>query len=326
MSKLFKLKEWLAVPDAAQHLSGVFGEPVTEADVLRLGLDGHLKLSVNFVNHTNARLGIVVPLDRALVEFHPKEFGARAIVYVRQTDPLPADLLQDVQQGNVRGILSGMPLDAPPTRVLELAHEVSTIRGVWDLPMIGAESLDVEHAFQQLTGGPEVTLMTLDGAFVESSDGTLAQLQDRFDSREMVAMNKGLTERLTAAGAKIRPAKDKNARPANDPNNYFPAGGIPPDAPLVVRTSALADFITRTAETESGAEPKKESTRERNTLLRLIGIMAHQKYSTNIDEPYTIAGHVERMAAELGIDISKQTIANHIITALDLTKKTDRTS
>ncbi len=50
MSKLFKLKEWLTLPDAAKHLAIAFGEEVGEADVLRLALDGHLKLSVNFVN------------------------------------------------------------------------------------------------------------------------------------------------------------------------------------------------------------------------------------------------------------------------------------
>ena len=60
LSKLFKLKEWLTVLDAAKHLSVVFGEEVTEADVLRLALDGHLKLSVNFVNHTVAKKGRIV--------------------------------------------------------------------------------------------------------------------------------------------------------------------------------------------------------------------------------------------------------------------------
>jgi hypothetical protein len=51
VKKLLKLKEWLTVPDAARHLSILFGEAVSEADVLRLALDGHLTLSVYFVNH-----------------------------------------------------------------------------------------------------------------------------------------------------------------------------------------------------------------------------------------------------------------------------------
>jgi hypothetical protein len=57
LKKLLKLKEWLTVPDAARHLSILFGEDLSEADVLRLGLDGHLTLSVDFVNHAQAQCG-----------------------------------------------------------------------------------------------------------------------------------------------------------------------------------------------------------------------------------------------------------------------------
>ena len=40
---------------------------------------------------------------------------------------------------------------------------VTTIEGVWDLPMLGAERLDIEHKYQMLTDGPEITLTMLDG-------------------------------------------------------------------------------------------------------------------------------------------------------------------
>ncbi|MDO9141855.1 MAG: hypothetical protein Q7U38_16165, partial [Methylobacter sp.] len=64
-SKLLKFKEWLTVSEAAKHLSAICDEEVSEADVLRLALDGHLKLSVNFVNHTSAKQGNVVPYREA---------------------------------------------------------------------------------------------------------------------------------------------------------------------------------------------------------------------------------------------------------------------
>src|SRR5215472_4776769 len=60
MRKLFNLKYWLTLPDAARHLSMLLGEDVNEADVLRLALDGHLTLSVNFVNYTMGRCGRVI--------------------------------------------------------------------------------------------------------------------------------------------------------------------------------------------------------------------------------------------------------------------------
>jgi hypothetical protein len=50
MSKLLKLKDWLTLDDAAKHLSIMFEEVVTKADVLRLACDGRLTLSVNMLN------------------------------------------------------------------------------------------------------------------------------------------------------------------------------------------------------------------------------------------------------------------------------------
>lgn len=55
---LFNLKEWLTLEDAAHHLSIMFGEEVTVADVLRLAIDKRLTLSVDFVNHGTVRKGI----------------------------------------------------------------------------------------------------------------------------------------------------------------------------------------------------------------------------------------------------------------------------
>lgn len=65
LNKLLKLKEWLTVPDAARHLTILFGEEVSEADVLRLALDGQLKLSIFFVNPT---LAISVSLPQSTQE------------------------------------------------------------------------------------------------------------------------------------------------------------------------------------------------------------------------------------------------------------------
>lgn len=56
-SRLFQLKDWLTIPEAAKYLSIMFGEKVEESDVLHLALDRHLKLSANFVNHTYAKRG-----------------------------------------------------------------------------------------------------------------------------------------------------------------------------------------------------------------------------------------------------------------------------
>ena len=52
------------MPEAARYLSTMFGEEVSEADVLRLALDGHLRLSVLFANGIPATpIGYLLPFE-----------------------------------------------------------------------------------------------------------------------------------------------------------------------------------------------------------------------------------------------------------------------
>src|SRR5207245_5524224 len=43
---LQKLRDWLTIDEAARELSASIGEPVSGAEILRLTIDGHLKLSL----------------------------------------------------------------------------------------------------------------------------------------------------------------------------------------------------------------------------------------------------------------------------------------
>ena len=96
-SKLLNLREWLTVPDAARHLSNVFEEEVSEADILRLALDEHLKLSVYFVNHAHAIRGKVVSYEE--------------------------------KDKEIKGALFRKSLNIDNNRYLNLKDEVTTIRG-----------------------------------------------------------------------------------------------------------------------------------------------------------------------------------------------------
>jgi len=148
-SKLLMLKEWLAVPEAARHLSNLFEEEVSEADVLRLALNKHLTLSVDFVNHAYARRGKVVPYENA--EWYPPDFFSKFPGLPEEEKDKPVRVMKSL---NIDG-----------ERFINLDDKVTKIKGVWDLAMIGNERLDIEHEYQMLTGGPEVTLQGLDGAF-----------------------------------------------------------------------------------------------------------------------------------------------------------------
>ena len=143
MGKLFNLKEWLTVADAARHLSIVFGEDVTEADVLRLALDGRLCLSVYFVNHATARRGKTVPLNEAKT--------------------VPGIPLKDGNPCEPYEVILGLryslkhPDGQVEEKVVQFDKKIVSIDGVWDLSMFGGEHLDVEHKYQMLTNGVEVS-------------------------------------------------------------------------------------------------------------------------------------------------------------------------
>jgi hypothetical protein len=150
LKKLLKLKDWLNVPDAARHLSILFGEDVTEADVLRFGLDGRLTLSAYFVNPKYGRCGKIIP--RADAE--TKEIS--------------------IESGNVKwAIKKGCLLKEG--RAFSFG-DITLFEGVWDLSMLGAERTQVEHKYQSLTCGPDTVLYSKDGALVNRPDGTWGQL------------------------------------------------------------------------------------------------------------------------------------------------------
>jgi len=301
VNKLFKLKKWLTVPEAARHLTIVFGEEVRESDVLRLALDGHLKLSVNLLNHAKARRGKVIPLSEA------------------RTAP---SLFQEGDKP--RKVVRAIPLNEHD--FLELDEQIVTLDGVWDLPFIGNEGLDVEQECQQLNDGPTVTLQSLDGAFVKGQDGQLFQLQEDFDDNRHTAGSKAglreLEERIALENiepSKARELLDRHKerrkkylaeRKANrdagrNSANYFPAGRLPHDSVLVVRSEALWELEESMNEAPSSAE-RSLTTTERNTLLVIIAALCN--YSAIKPQERGAATQIAKLTEEIGATVTDDTV------------------
>jgi hypothetical protein len=264
VKKLFNLKQWLTVPDAARHLSNLFEEDVSEADVLRLALDGHLILSVDFVNRAKGRPGRLVPLQDA------KRLKTMSL----QNEPL--DLIQGVQIGD---------------QVIEFDERVVTLEGVWDLKMQGAERIDVEHRYQHQTGGPSVDLQSLDGPIVFRQNGMHCQLLEHFADGEHFDQ-KTLKEQLS------------------HPDKYYPAGGLPADSVLVVRTSALHDLEARLAEPDQKAETPI-GRRERTTMLVIIAALAELP-KIDLKKPSSAAQAIESQTIQMGARVSARAIEDHL--------------
>jgi hypothetical protein len=280
VKKLLDLKQWLTIADAARYLSILFGEGVSEADVLRLGLDGHLKLSVNFVNGARGRCGPAVRSffadslhDRALLGARVLEYAAEA---VRRGG---THLTSEGEREPISYSLKGLNLG--DGRVLEYGQKATWIDGVWDLTMLGHERLEIEQRYWLLTEGPDVDMPFQDGALdhpiVSREDGIYCQLHEPRDDER---------------------------------NRYHPAYELPADSVLVVRTSALHDLEARISPPDQRTE-KPIERRERATLLVMIAALA-QLAKIDVSRPSSAAAAIESQANLMGVRAAARTIENHL--------------
>lgn len=225
MSKLMDLKEWLTVAETAKYLTSEFGEDVTEADVFRLALNGRLRLSVHFINYAKARYADFISLGRwqryydmngnlirETVHKSAKDFElifkkCKYLCFKYTIDPEPGT-----------GYCHQMGGDLDISKLLRLSDKVETLRGVFDLPLIGNERLDIERTYQKLTGGSPVNARNLGGAIVIGRNGRMYQLQEHYEEIELLNNEQ------------------------HNKNNYRPAGSLPTDAVIVLRVESLNEF------------------------------------------------------------------------------------
>lgn len=138
MSKLFTLKEWLNVPDAAQYLSKAMNEVVTEADIFRLAVDGCISLSIYFANQTCA-------------------VGNYSMTNI-DANNLSWALVEGAQHEGVGGI-------EPGCHIFPIKRPMFGIERLVDFPLIGNERL-LQHEYFKRAGGPEIIEAGCEGIFV----------------------------------------------------------------------------------------------------------------------------------------------------------------
>jgi hypothetical protein len=145
------------------------------------------------------------------------------------------------------------------------------LEGVWDLTMIGAESVEVERRYQKLTHGPAFEMPSRCGPIVNRPDGSWAWIV--YDDTEF---------------------------------DRYPSESLRSDALFVVRTSALENLEAQLSESEPDPE-RPIGQRERDTLLVIIAALARLA-KINVAKPSAAAAAIEGEAALMGIRIGLTTI------------------
>ncbi len=156
MSKLFKLKEWLTIPEAANHLSFIFQEKITETDVLRLCLDKHLTPSMVFHNIEFARRG----------EFQPKSANPDDFTEDFKDCVDEEDIFQQIQERNLSNEF------ATSEESLVFYEQVDTVSGCYDLLMLGGECVWIEKLYFE-------NILNSEGLSSNRSDGGITLLDKK---------------------------------------------------------------------------------------------------------------------------------------------------
>lgn len=271
MSKLLKLKEWLTLDESISYISKALDEPITRADLFRLALDKHIVMSVNFVNGATARLGKLVSVDDVVFE-------------TLESVLLPGDIPQPFCYPS-NGEIHILEND-----YLRLNSLISSIRGVWDLTLLGSEAIDLEYLYHQEKSNLEVTLIGLEGVFV-CRENEYAQLLTDYDNNEYQVGSRaycnGIEEslsKLDKSPSELEVAREKYKAERKEylqkretqsyESRYFPSGGLEEhDYVFVLRMSELNRFLSSLKEPDELTTHKNHTSEE--TKLRALGLMAY---------------------------------------------------
>lgn len=288
MTKLSKFKEVHTPVEAAKYLTVKHGEPFTVADVLQLGLDKHLTLSVFFADRMIAQRGKVVRCTAQQIADMEKTYThAEDLDWEVDVDALYAAYVANVPPPAPWPKAVCSPRLDDGRWITFREEKVVSVSGLLDLAMIGNERKFIQAQFQALTGVPAISLPGIDGTYLVG-DGDIAYSLLTLDGKH--------TWRSF-----IR-------RPFHD---YAGADGLPSDTLLVIRTAALEALdalLTAPGKLAGAAELKP---REKDSLLILIAAMCKA-----LGINWKIPGAAKKLEAftELTpVKISEETIKNKII-------------
>lgn len=329
LKKLCKLKEWLTVPDAAKYLSVVFGEEVTEVDVLQLALEGHLKLSIFIEDISIARPGkIVSEVESVFVSCPYLENPLRQAIRIKNFSS--AQLAEF--DTNFRTQIKIKEFSKNEREKLYIFHDyyfcgsnryfVSEkpavfLSGIFDLPMIGNEKIAVKRIFHKHIEGAEINKVKACGCFVSDKNGTIYQLQENISEVEATVemINDGTYKEFDKKPFHKKTQEfwlERVKEKAYKKDEDYPASGLPYNSFFVVKTAALREFEQRIAESdEKNTRSVKESTRKTENLLRALTSIAIDAYNYNPNDAKSLAPQdIVYAMNQHGASFSSKTIRN----------------
>lgn len=257
--RLLKIKKWIGLDEAAERLSSIVEGNVTVLDLIELGLSHDLILSVRLpygekfvgremiykevpiINHLQEMF-----LFRLMCDQNLKSVSEEDLLLVHEEE-FKQYLLDDFESSKGRmsarygSKYEGMTLES----YLEKGRfgDYEYVAGpeylnevIYDLPMIGAEVLDLQRLYSTEKGYESKGLINLNGPFIKDINGRLINIMEEFEQGKITKDKNGNMRRLEL-----------------DATNYFPADGLPVYSEIGLRPENLIVFertITGTSDVD----------------------------------------------------------------------------
>jgi len=298
MSKLLEYRKTLTIREAAEQLENLLEERVTDSDILRLGLDEHLTLSLDLFNLAPGQLGELVPKEKVVVLLClADDFGKTSCPEIEHAIPIDDDLcgisFDELSPGIKKLADEGKltieikAVHFPDAGWVKFSEEVKFLSGLWDLVMEGPVRLDIEARYRRLVGEPAVTVSAPSPYMLTREPGQFAQLLE--------ADNPQVPKII--------------GDPLIDTKGLRHAASAPRDAQLVVRPIELSKLLEKRSTDKTKTE-KPLTTTERNTLLCMISALC-AKVGINPAERGS-ASRIVRLLDKHGTPHSEETVRNHL--------------
>lgn len=312
MSIKYKLREWLTVQEAAKHLSISFGEDITEADILRLAIEGALSLSIHLLEPVKAQRGGVVRYTEAEIDAaiqsgtlppHLEWLSVSAEV-VSSTEGLYTyaagdDMMTNILPNSPKPITILISPRIGDDQYLSFDNPLEALCGVWDLPMLGNERLIVQNKYQLLTGVQPIYAIDPKGTFLKRLNGDIYRLMLTSSEVEFLEGPNDYLQEMRDSSISENPELAKSM------SDYNPAFFLPDSSQIVVRTESLREFENLHSATSASVE-KPLNTNERNTLLVIITALCKRLAIDPTERG--AAARIAKLTEENGTPVSDDTV------------------
>ncbi|MBW8186195.1 hypothetical protein [Shewanella nanhaiensis] len=303
--------------EAVDYLSSSLEEQVSLATLYRFVLDKHLTLSVRLLNQAYALGGQFITPPYSDINCYPVEYDLATNEPLDEPYIIPLDSALQVEEN----------------KWLAFDEKVHVIDGIWDLTMIGMESLDVEHQYQKELGGSEPLVAPVKGVFLKQEE-LVCKLQKSLPpeptDENRAALQKELERFLHPKGLTLDDYLNcddiseclSNAEiDSLEQLSEIMQDGLPDcekfedsitleehSYQFVIRTNELTRFVQSLD--EENLEPvqteKPLGTRERNSYLTLISVLFEEQGLNPFLKGLT--SPIKLMADKAGMSISEKTI------------------